>query len=80
MIKTLMISAALLAGTTSLALADMGGLQTGRSVTKHHTMKMHKKGTGIAANGRCGGVSYGTGQRGCGTATGGPVGGLAGKN
>ncbi len=30
---------------------------------------------GVAANGRCDGVSYGTGARRCGTATGGPVGG-----
>ncbi len=32
-------------------------------------------GNGIAANGRCGGVSFGTGARRCGDATGGPVGG-----
>lgn len=34
----------------------------------------------IAANGRCGGMSYGTGERTCGTATGGPVGGLTDRN
>lgn len=35
---------------------------------------------GIDANGRCGGISYGTGARTCGTATGGPVGGITGRN
>ena len=29
---------------------------------------------------RCGGGSYGTGARSCGTATGGPVGGISGRN
>ncbi len=35
---------------------------------------------GVDANDRCGGVSYGTGARTCGTATGGPVGGINGRN
>lgn len=35
---------------------------------------------GVAANGRCGGISYGTGARTCGTATGGPVGGINSRN
>ena len=35
---------------------------------------------GIAANGRCGGISYGTGDRSCGTETGGPAGGLPSRN
>lgn len=30
-------------------------------------------GNGVAANGRCGGISYGTGARRCGDATGGAV-------
>ena len=34
----------------------------------------------VSANGRCDGVSYGTGARSCGTATGGPVGGLSSRN
>lgn len=34
----------------------------------------------VAANGRCRGMSYGTGARSCGTATGGPVGGLTNRN
>ena len=33
-----------------------------------------------SVNGRCNGMSYGTGARSCGTATGGPVGGLSSKN
>ncbi len=35
---------------------------------------------GVAANGRCGGMSYGTGARSCGTATGGPAGGDDSRN
>ena len=34
----------------------------------------------VRANGRCGGISYGTGARRCGTLTGGPVGGLSNRN
>ncbi len=37
-------------------------------------------GDGIAANGRCGGVSTGTGERRCGDASGGPSGGNDTKN
>jgi hypothetical protein len=35
---------------------------------------------GVSAGGRCHGMSYGTGARSCGTATGGPVGGLTSRN
>lgn len=85
MVKTLLISTALVAGTTSLAFADM---QTGRSVATHHHRHHHtmmrrdmmpsgiRKTSGVAANGRCGGVSYGTGARRCGDETGGPSDGL----
>ena len=39
------------------------------------------KGRGhVHASGRCHGMSYGTGARSCGTATGGPVGGLSSRN
>ena len=34
----------------------------------------------VLANGRCNGISYGTGARRCGTATGGPSGGLSSRN
>ena len=34
----------------------------------------------VHANGRCHGMSYGTGASSCGTATGGPVGGLSSRN
>ena len=34
----------------------------------------------VHADGRCLGMSYGTGARSCGTATGGPVGGLSSRN
>ncbi|WP_158809989.1 hypothetical protein [Beijerinckia sp. L45] len=42
-----------------------------------YTRAYHYRGrdAGVQANGRCDGVSYGTGARSCGTATGGPVGG-----
>ena len=80
MFKTLMVSATLLAGTSTLALADVGGLQTGRSAsqgyTDHHPMHHYR----VLHGHRNRGVSYGTGYRGRGTATGGPVGGLPGKN
>lgn len=39
-----------------------------------------EKSNGVAGNGRCGGTSYGTGARSCGTATGGPVGGINSRN
>lgn len=35
---------------------------------------------GVRDNGRCDGVSYGTGARRCDSATGGPVGGITGRN
>ena len=34
----------------------------------------------VMINDRCHGISYGTGARSCGTATGGPVGGISGRN
>ena len=80
MIKTLVISAALLAGTTSLALADMGGMQTGRSMSHHHVDHHPMHHYRMLHGHRNRGVSYGTGYHGRGTATGGPVGGLPNRN
>ena len=37
-------------------------------------------GDGVAANGRCGGESFGTGARRCGDQTGGPAGGISTRN
>ena len=39
----------------------------------------HPKGE-VSANGRCDGLSYGTGARRCGSRSGGPVGGISGRN
>ena len=84
MLKTLLVSAALVAGTSTFALA---GMQTGRSAgMDHHPMHYHgmthhhMRHNRVTANGRCNGRSYGTGQRGCGSATGGPHGGLINRN
>ena len=82
MLKAFLVSA-LVAGTSTFALADM---QTGRSASMdhpmhhygmtHHHMRHHR----VTANGRCNGRSYGTGQRSCGTATGGTPGGNPSRN
>ena len=72
MMKSLILSAALVAGTSTLASADM--------MHHRHHVYMHRHMNRIAANGRCNGVSYGTGARRCGSATGGPAGGLSTKN
>ncbi len=72
MTKTLLVTAALVLGTSTFAMA------TPTSMGHHHMMmkKKHK----VAANGRCNGVSYGTGQRSCGSATGGTPGGNPSRN
>ena len=68
--------------------ADATGMVDGRSVhhddhhpmhhynTLHHSKRHHY----VHANGFCNGRSHGTGDRSCGTATGGPVGGNASRN
>lgn len=70
MLKILLVSAAAIVGITG-----MSGVTTASAASQSVMLK--KK---IAANGRCNGVSYGTGQRGCGTKTGGPVGGNPSRN
>ena len=71
MTKTLLVTAALVLGTSTFAMAAPDAMG-------HHMMmkKKHK----VLANGRCNGVSYGTGQRSCGTATGGTPGGNPSRN
>ncbi len=84
MLKTLLVSVALVSGASTFAFADPS-LQMGRSVSEpmaqpmmhRHMMPRTKK---VLANGRCNGRSYGTGQRGCGSATGGPAGGNPSRN
>ena len=46
----------------------------------HHRYLKASMNNGVAANGRCGGISYGTGARRCGSGTGGPSGGLTNRN
>lgn len=69
-----------LLGATTSAWAQSAGydyLSENRAAVRAYYGNAHN---GVAANGRCGGVSYGTGARSCGTATGGPVGGLDSRN
>lgn len=72
MTKILLVSAALIVGASTFAVAAP-------MTTGHHHMMMKKKHK-VTASGRCDGVSYGTGQRSCGTATGGTPGGNPSKN
>ena len=76
MIKTLMISAALLAGATTLASAETTVL-TGRSIAMHHHhhMRMHMRHRMMHRS-----MSYGVGGDGRTTATGGNAGGYSSKN
>ena len=69
MLKSLLLSAALI-GETSFVLAQTTPYSVPRAHHRHH----------ITADGRCDGISYGNGERSCGTASGGPVGGSAGRN
>ena len=70
MLKSLIWSVALI-GETSLALAQGTTYEAPRAHHRHHH---------LTADGRCDGISYGNGERSCGTASGGPVGGSAGRN
>ena len=71
------LSLACLLGTTSFASAEVMHHRV-----HHHLMARTSMmgGHGIAANGRCDGISYGTGARRCDSATGGPSGGLSSRN
>ena len=73
MIKTLLVTAALVLGTSTFAMAASDSMG-------HPGMMMKHKKNRVSANGRCNGVSYGTGQRSCGTATGGTPGGNPSRN
>ena len=61
-----------------LAFAQANYLQQGGDFARQYRSRTATN--GVAANGRCGGISYGTGERSCGTATGGPVGGNSSRN
>lgn len=67
-----------LIGATTVAVAQTPDyLVQNRAVYRAYAAHARN---GVRSNGRCGGVSYGTGARSCGTATGGPVGGISGRN
>ena len=78
-ILTVSLSLACLLGATGFASAQATDyIARNNAFVRANTQTAGRN--GVAANGRCGGISYGTGARSCGTATGGPVGGLAGRN
>jgi hypothetical protein len=80
--KTILIAAA--TATMLLGSASLASAQTYPQFARNdHTP--HYDAWGNDLNGppyrtRCDGMSYGTGARSCGTATGGPVGGLSSRN
>ncbi len=53
-------------------------LSQGRAVSRE--ARAHGRSNGVVANGRCGAMSFGTGARRCGTASGGPVDGNNSRN
>ncbi len=75
MLKTAILSVALVVAGTSFASA-----QTYHRMHRHSHFKRFARTNGVLANGRCDGISYGTGSRRCGSATGGPSGGGTQKN
>ena len=75
---SILIASALLVASLGQASAQSYELYSNRDLP--HAAYMPGYSNGVAANGRCHGISYGTGARSCGTATGGPVGGYANRN
>jgi hypothetical protein len=74
------LSLAFLVGATSLAAAQTPDyVNQNRAAVRALGYGANSR-NGVVANGRCNGVSSGTGERRCGTATGGPVGGLDSRN
>ena len=75
----LLAFAGALIGMESGALAQAPDyLSEGRNASR--AARTHRRSDGVSANNRCNGMSYGTGARSCGTASGGPVGGIGGRN
>ena len=72
MIKTLMISSALIVGVVAVASAETSSMRMGSAMSSHHHMMMKKKRR----------VSYGVGSGGNArtTATGGNAGGYTSRN
>ena len=66
---------------TSLSVAYAAGpdyLSEGREASRK--ARAQGRSDGVTVTNRCNGMSYGTGARSCGTASGGPVGGIGGRN
>ena len=76
-----LLSAAMVLATGGLAMAQTTAPSTEvpRAAGQIPT-RDQPGGDGIAANGRCGGVSFGTGASRCGTLTGGPADGIDSRN
>ncbi len=75
------LSAAMMVGTGGLAYAQ--GVAPSTEVPRvagQIPTRDQPGGDGIAANGRCGGVSFGTGASRCGDASGGPADGNDSRN
>ncbi len=76
--KTILIAAGALA-TLAPCSAPSFAAPAG-PITAHWTWSYQQAAAMRVPGGRCRGISYGTGARSCGTATGGPVAGLASRN
>lgn len=70
-LATAFSAGAMLLGSAGVTLAHA------QTTPTHRVLKARGH---VHANGRCHGMSYGTGASSCGTATGGPVGGLSSRN
>ncbi len=76
-----LLSAAMMAGMAGIARADGTAPSTEvPRVAGQIPTRYQPGGDGIAANGRCGGVSFGTGASRCGDLSGGPADGLDNRN
>jgi hypothetical protein len=73
--STLIAAAAML-----ISFGDFASAQTIHRHRPHPNWSYSKAVAMRVSGGRCRGISYGTGARSCGTATGGPVGGLSSRN
>ena len=79
MIKTLVLSVTVLAGTATLVSAQTAERME-HPMHHHRMLHHHSRHNKVTADGHCNGTSYGTGQLSCGTATGGTPGGNPSRN
>lgn len=73
--KNMIIACGALAMLIGPAAVSAAQAQSAVGTWRYQIGKKH-----VRADGRCRGISYGTGARSCGTMTGGPVGGLSSRN